>query len=650
MSRKPSYKELEQKIRALENVVEEAKRVQEALRESEEKFRDLFDNAIEGVYHTSLQGSLTDANLAFARMLGYESPGEAVRSMTDLANQLYAEPGDRQEVIGLLKEKGYLNNYECRMRRRDGTIFWALINARLSYPGKGPPHIEGFVSDITAHKQAEKALKESEERLFIVSLSTTDAIWDWNIAQGGLQWFGDIDGMLGYKTGEFPRTIEAWEGAIHPDDRKRVVTALSRHLRTQAPYDERYRVIRKDGSIRHWTDRGIAMHDEDGNAVRMIGACTDITARHQAETALWETQERFRAFMDNSPFIAWAKDDEGRHIYLNRAYEDRFGVKLADRYGKTDFELWPQDVAELFWKNDQMVLNSNRLTQIEEETENPDGSHTQWWNFKFPFRDAAGRRYVGGIGLDITDRKRYEEKIKELNRELEQRVNELNTMNRELELLSYSISHDLRTPLVTLEGFARILSERHAHLLDTRGRHYVDVIRESAARMTELIGDLLAFFSLGQRRVNYATVDMERLVDDIRLDFRTAFPDQSFRIETKTLPPARGDGKMLRQVLFNLIDNAIKYGKPKGSIVIEVGGKIGKGQNVYYVKDNGIGFPGEQAGKVFEVFERLHSSDAFQGTGIGLAVVKRIVERHGGKAWAEASPGEGATFYFSLPR
>jgi PAS domain S-box-containing protein len=629
--------------------ITERKRVEEVLRESEEKFRNLFDNAVEGVYHTSLDGSLIDANPAFARMLGYESPQEAVRNMTDLANQLYAYPDDRSKVVGLLLENGYLNNYECPLQRRDGNLFWAVINARLSHSGKGSPHIEGFIADITPRKQAEQALRESEQRFFIASLSTTDAVWDWNIGEGSLQWFGDIDGMLGYGAGEFPRTIEAWEKAIHPEDHDRVMSTLEHHLSAQAPYEEEYRVIRKDGSTRYWTDRGVAMLDEEGKAFRMVGACTDITSRKQAETALWETQERFRAFMDNSPFIAWAKDDQGRHIYLNRAYEDRFGVKLDDWYGKTDFELWPADIAELFWKNDQMVLSSNGLTQIEEETENPDGGRSQWWNFKFPFRDATGRRYVGGIGLDITDRKRYEEEIKELNRELERRVVELDSMNRQLEILNYSISHDLRTPLVTLEGFARILSEKHSQLLDPKGKRYIEVIKESAKRMDELISDLLAFFSLGRKTINYSTTDMERLVNDIMLDFKTILPDHSFRMEMKAPPPARADAKMLRQVVFNLIDNAIKYSKPKGSVVIEIGGKTEAGRNVYYVKDNGIGFPGDQAGRVFEVFERLHGPESFQGTGIGLALVKQIITKHGGEVWAEASPGEGATFYFTLP-
>ncbi len=629
--------------------ITERKRVEEGLRESEEKFRSLFDNAVEGAYHTSLDGSLIDANLAFAQMLGYGSPQEAVSNMTDLANQLYADPEDRNKVVGLLLEKGCLNNYECPLKRRDGTVFWAVINARLSHSGKESPNIEGFIADITPRKEAEQALRESEERFFIASLSTTDAVWDWNIAEGSLEWFGDVDAMIGYDTGEFPRTIEAWEKVIHPEDHDRVMSALGHHLSAQAPYEEEYRVIHKDGSTRYWTDRGVAMLDEEGNAFRMVGACTDITSRKQAETALWETQERFRAFMDNSPFIAWAKDDQGRCIYLNRAYEDHFGVRLADWYGKTDFELWSQDVAELFWKNDQSVLNSNQLTQIEEETENPDGSHTQWWTFKFPFRDAAGRRYVGGIALDITDRKRYEEEIEELNGELGRRVVELDSMNRQLEILNFSISHDLRTPLVTLEGFARILSEKHSHLLGPKGRHYIEIIKESAKRMDELISDLLAFFSLGQGTINYSTTDMERLVNDIMLDFKTILPDHDFRMEMKAPPPARADVKMLRQVLFNLIDNAIKYSKPKGSVVIEIGGKAEEGRNVYYVKDNGIGFPGDQARRIFEVFERLHSPESFQGTGIGLALVKQIIEKHGGEVWAEASPGEGATFYFSLP-
>ena len=497
------------------------KRAETALKTSEERLRSFFDNAVEGVYRTTLDGRLAYANIAYARMLGYESPQEAIDNATDIANQFYTDPDDRRKIVNSLTEKGRLDNFECQMRRKDGTTFWAVINARLAYLQDNIPCIEGFVADATLRKQA--------------------------------------------------------------------------------------------------------------------------------EIALWETQERFRAFMDNSPVIAWAKDDQGRYIYLNQTYENRFGVRLDDWFGKTDFELWPADIAEPFWKNDQQVLLSNGLVQIEEETYNPDGSCCKWWNFKFPIEDVTGRRYVGGIGLDITERKHYEEKIEELNKELEQRIVELKKVNRELEVLNYSVSHDLRTPLVVLSGFARILTDKHSHLLDEKGKHYLDIVNKSSKRMTELIEDLLAFFGLGQKTICHKTTDMKRLVSDIVVDFKTAFPDQNFQVNVKPLPFARGDRKMLRQVLVNLIDNAIKYSKPKELAVIEVGGRAGEGKNIYYVKDNGIGFSRDQADNIFEVFARLNSTDEFRGTGIGLAIVKKIVEKHGGEVWAEARPGAGATFYFSLP-
>jgi light-regulated signal transduction histidine kinase (bacteriophytochrome) len=236
-----------------------------------------------------------------------------------------------------------------------------------------------------------------------------------------------------------------------------------------------------------------------------------------------------------------------------------------------------------------------------------------------------------------------------LNKLLKQRILELKAMNKELETFSYSVSHDLRTPLIAVEGFTRILIEKHSSALDAKGKHYLGIIHKNTKRMTELIGDLLDFFSLGRKAIKSSVIDMEKMVHDVAVDFRTAFPENAFTVKVDPLPSAMGDKKMIRQVFFNLIGNAIKYCKPGNAAEITVSGKIEEGRNIYSIEDNGIGFPMDRAGKIFEVFERLHGSDEYEGTGIGLAIVKLVVQKHRGEVWANARENEGASFYFSLP-
>jgi light-regulated signal transduction histidine kinase (bacteriophytochrome) len=247
---------------------------------------------------------------------------------------------------------------------------------------------------------------------------------------------------------------------------------------------------------------------------------------------------------------------------------------------------------------------------------------------------------------------RVEERTKDLaaaNRSLVERTRQLEAANKELESFSYSVSHDLRAPLRAIDGFSKMLEKDLEGVLEGETRRKFETIQRNAQQMGQLIDDLLAFSRLGRAPLEMRPVDMGRLANGVVDDQKSINPGRELRITVDNVPASWGDSTLLRQVLVNLISNAIKFTKPRETAVIEVGGREDDGEYVYYVKDNGVGFDMAYVDKLFGVFQRLHSTREFEGTGVGLAIVQRIVHRHGGRVWAEGHIGEGATLYFSLP-
>ncbi len=252
--------------------------------------------------------------------------------------------------------------------------------------------------------------------------------------------------------------------------------------------------------------------------------------------------------------------------------------------------------------------------------------------------------------LYAIERNRAEKQIRRLNLELEKSLMELKEVNKELEAFSYSVSHDLRAPLRAITGFSNILLEDYTDTLDAEGKRLLNVIQSNTKKMGQLIDDLLSFSRLGRKEIKKSNVNMEDLAKSIFEELRIIDPERITKLNLQTLPPARGDPTLIREVFVNLLTNAIKFTKNTLNAVIEIGGESKGRENIYYVKDNGVGFDMEYVNKLFGVFQRLHSDKEFEGTGVGLAIVQRVIHRHGGKVWAEGKVNEGATFYFTLPK
>ena len=501
------------------------------------------------------------------------------------------------------------------------------------------------------NRRAEEALGLSEERFRIAAETSNDVIYEWNLKER-VDWFGDIDGLLGYGPGEFPRTLAGWSAILHPEDRSAVMASIQAHLEGRAPYIVEYRMFRRDGSVRWWSARGAVARLPDGAPSRWVGTITDITERKQADEALRESESRFRQLSESLPQLVWTCQPDGPCDYLNRQWIEFTGVPEAQQIGFGWLEqLHPDDRAPTVASWEAAVASGANF-RVEFRIRRHDGEYRWFYTRAVRLRDAEGHTVKWfGSNTDITERKQAEEEIRALNETLEGRVKErtreLEATNREMEAFSYSVSHDLRAPLRAMDGFSRILLEDHERQLDTEGKRLLGIIRANSVRMGNLIDDLLSFSRIGRQEMARTAVDMKALAEEALRDLVAA--DDGASITVGELPRADADPSLMRQVWANLISNALKFTGPKAERAIEIAGRTEPNRVVYSVTDNGVGFDMTYANKLFGVFQRLHSAAEFEGTGVGLALVQRIVHRHGGEVWAEGRVGEGATFSFSLP-
>lgn len=388
---------------------------------------------------------------------------------------------------------------------------------------------------------------------------------------------------------------------------------------------------------------------------RILVVLRDVTEVRRTAEALRDGEMRLRQIIDLVPVSIFAKDAEGRFLLAN--------VTMARRYGKTPSELVgttqreqtaAPDEAERFLSIDREVISSGQPIFIPAQRfTDRNGSVRTVQTTKIPYTvPGTGRPGVLGCSVDITDLFTAEQRVWELNRDLERRIRErtaeLEAANRELEAFTYSVSHDLRAPLRAIDGFSLAVLEDFGPALPPDGRRQLGVVRDGAQRMGRLIDDLLAFSRLSRAPLARRTVEMRPLVEAAMAELAPGREGRVVEFQVGPLPDADGDPSMLLQVWVNLISNAQKYTRRKETARIEIRSEDGPDGPVYVVRDNGAGFDMRYASKLFGVFQRLHRADEYEGTGVGLAIVQRILHRHGGRVWAEGAVDEGAVFRFTV--
>ncbi|HBU69336.1 MAG TPA: hypothetical protein DEE98_03020 [Elusimicrobia bacterium] len=380
----------------------------------------------------------------------------------------------------------------------------------------------------------------------------------------------------------------------------------------------------------------------------------DISERKAAQSRLSEKEERYRELFENirscvAVYRAVNNGEDFIFVDFNASAEALEKVDRREILGRRVTEVFPGvrefglfDILKSVYSTGEprhhptALYKDNRLTS---------------WRENFVYKLPSGE--IVAIYDDLTEKKEYENSIIKLNQELEgkvkERTRELEASNKELEAFSYSVSHDLRAPLRAIDAFTKIFKEEYSGKLDAEAKRICNIIVKNISWMSRLIDDLLSFSRVGKQHLSLTPVNMEENIKIIWNDLKIVFPDRAITLKVHKMPGALCDLTMIRQVFTNLLSNAIKFTQNNSNAVIEAGGEAGESENTYFVKDNGVGFDMQYYSKLFSVFERLHSSQDFEGSGIGLAIVKRVIERHGGRVWAESKPGEGAVFYFSLP-
>lgn len=520
-------------------------------------------------------------------------------------------------------------NYEKTIGEK---IFFVSLNP---LPGGDIARIYAF--DITQIRTLERQQLETKELLAKVTGSVTDMLYALDKELRYIYWNSASEVMTGLKSID---VIGKHVTDVFPEDATtaKAMASYRRVLQSGKPESSvfEYKSMRKTSILEiniYPLGEGISVF------------ARDITEQKNAERKLEIERKKLRQILDYIPEGIYMVNESYDIEYVNPVLIEKYGPIE----GKKCYEFFLKFDAPCPWcKNDQIL--SGQPIRWERRSER---SGRIYDLIDIPVFNDDGSISKLQVVHDITDMRTYQEKVERLNVELEARVAErttqLEAVNKELEAFAYSVSHGLRAPLRAVDGYSRIIEEDYVNVLDSEGLRLFGVIKRNIKKMDQLILDLLALSRVNRTELVKSKIDMIAMVNSLFNEVVTVELREKVKFTVQNLPEVYGDSVMMKQVWINLLSNALKFSATREVITIEVGGYSENGTNTYYVKDNGVGFNQKYANKVFEIFQRLHSSKEFEGTGVGLSIVQRIIHRHGGSVRAEGEENQGATFYFSIP-
>ncbi|MGM9426984.1 PAS domain-containing protein [Hydrogenophaga sp. MI9] len=526
-------------------------------------------------------------------------------------------------------------------------------------PDGQPMYLSAILRDISERKASETALGLERARLDEAQSVALIGSWSVELPEGKVSWSHHHFRVLGYEPGQVVPSIEAYLNVVHPDDLARVkshVESTGSHQGADVLKIE-HRIVRPDG-VRHVEERASVERDGNGQALRIFGTTMDVTERVLADQAAKDLRDMLEQAETVSLLGSWAGDAETQRLKVSAQLFRNLRLEPASR-PPTDAQyldrIHPDDRSQVM-ADMQRIREGGPPEDFVFRT-NPEHGPTRWMRrtARRISREEQGLkpRYIGTL-LDITESVRAEEKLRQINQELEQRVAErtaqLSQANQELEAFSYTVSHDLKAPLRGIDGYSQLLVEEYGPKLDDEGQQFVRRIRQGVQQMGELISDLLEYSRMERRDMAPEPIDMKAMVDLVldvcHADIERQGAEIRLEMTSFTLPL---DREGIQVVLRNLIGNALKFSRDSHPPVVQIGARSEAGHRVIWVRDNGVGFDMKYHDRMFGIFQRLHRAEEFPGTGVGLALVAKAVQRMGGRVRAESSPGAGATFYLEFP-
>lgn len=623
------------------------KQVEEMLRKSEQQFKAIFDHAGIGITLRPAgdrSRPWVAVNDKFCEMTGY-SREEALRlGTTDITAPERTEGAirDKERLMS-----GETRSYfvEKRIRRKDGSWIWVALSVAVL------PDVQGRADMVIATYQDINARRLTEERLRAIIAAEPECVA-----------IVSPEGMLVDMNPAGLRMLEA--GSLEEMRNRPFLKLVLPRFRRAFVRLQRRILAGGSGMLefeaeglagrRRWLEiHGAPLYDASGAITALLGIARDVTERRTAREALASERNLLRTVIDSMPDRIRVKDQELRYMLANKAWMVLRAPGADDVKGLGNHDILPAAEAEKVEAEDRAVLQTGQTSRPREVSHvTPDG--LRWYiTTKTPLRAADGA-IIGVISIsrDVTDLKLRSIEVEKLNAVLEARVAErtqqLTTANEELEAFASSVSHDLRAPLRQIDGFAAALYEDYADRLDATGGGYLSRIRAAVSRMGALIEDLLRLSRVTRAELRLARVDLSGLAVAIAAEMQRENPLRKVEFRIRPGLHAEADPGLLHAALANLISNAWKFTGKQAAAVIEFGAGMHRGVYAYFVRDNGAGFDMARSERLFGTFQRLHADSEFPGTGIGLAIVRRVVRRHGGEIWAESANGQGATFYFTL--